>query len=262
MSLREGTTLLVPAFVGQRCYLAGKMRGIEEYNFPAFHEATANLREQGWDVWSPAEREEQSGFNPKTDEAQSTAYYMRQDLPAVCESDAVIVLPGWEESVGARLEVHTAHECDIPVYRYDTGELVERDAVSGAANAHGRSPNSTESRSASSSVRQFETGATRDTSEGKLAYEGFFSPLVLQERARYMHQHRVQSDGALRAADNWQKGIPLEAYIDSGWRHFMDWWLNHRGYESRESLKEALCALMFNCEGYLHEVLKADAAGT
>lgn len=108
-------------------------------------------------------------------------------------------------------------------------------------------------------VRVFDTGATRDTDDDKLAYEGFFSPLVLEERAKYMHKHRVQSDGNLRAPDNWQKGMPLEAYIDSGWRHFMDWWLNHRGYTSRESVREALCGLMFNCEGYLHELLKDEA---
>ena len=107
-------------------------------------------------------------------------------------------------------------------------------------------------------VRTFDTGATRDTDQGKLAYEGFFSPLVLEERARYMHRHRVQSDGELRAADNWQKGMPLDAYIDSGFRHFVDWWQNHRCYPSRESLKDAICALMFNCEGYLHELLKQE----
>ena len=40
------------------------------------------------------------------------------------------------------------------------------------------------------SIRSFPTGATRDTAGGKLAYEGFFSPLVLQERARFMHKHK------------------------------------------------------------------------
>jgi len=29
-------------------------------------------------------------------------------------------------------------------------------------------------------IRQFTTGATRDTSDGKLDYEGFISPLVLE----------------------------------------------------------------------------------
>jgi hypothetical protein len=35
----------------------------------------------------------------------------------------------------------------------------------------------------------------------------------------------------------------------------MDWWMEHRGYSSREGVEEALCALMFNVMGYLHEIL-------
>lgn len=106
-------------------------------------------------------------------------------------------------------------------------------------------------------VRTFETGATRDTEEGKLDYEGFLSPLVLERYARYMDKHRQQSDGSLRDSDNWQKGIPLSAYMKSGWRHFFDWWMEHRGIPSREGLEDALCALLFNVMGYLHETLKA-----
>jgi len=246
------------------------MRGIWEYNFPAFHEATAKLREQGWDVWSPAEREEQSGFNPKTDEAQSTAYYMRQDLPAVCESDAVIVLSGWEESVGARLEVHTALECDIPVYRYEDGSQILRvtqvdpefnpDYVMDA-NDDGPRLATPEERTRLG-IRQFDTGATRDTSEGKPDYPGFLSPLVVKRFGEYMLKHQVQSDGTLRSSSNWKKRIPLEAYLSSAWRHLLDWWLQHEGHEAREPQEDALCAVLFNAAGYLHEVLKADAAGT
>ena len=111
-----------------------------------------------------------------------------------------------------------------------------------------------------SSVRTFETGATRDSDEGKLDYEGFLSPLVLQRYAEYMHKHRKQSDGSMRDSDNWQKGMPLSVYIKSAWRHFHDWWMEHRGLPSREGLEEALCALMFNTMGYLHQVLIAKKA--
>lgn len=104
-------------------------------------------------------------------------------------------------------------------------------------------------------VREFDTGATRDSDDGKLDFEGFFSPLVLERRAEYMHQHRIQADGGLRDSDNWQKGIPLDAYMKSGWRHFFAWWRRHRKLPANESLEDALCALMFNAEGYLHEIL-------
>lgn len=106
-------------------------------------------------------------------------------------------------------------------------------------------------------AREFDTGATRGTEEGKPDYEGFLSPLVLQRYGQYMNKHRIQSDGRPRSSDNWQKGIPLNVYIKSAWRHFLDWWLEHRGHSSREGLEDALCGLLFNVMGYLHEKLQA-----
>jgi hypothetical protein len=105
-------------------------------------------------------------------------------------------------------------------------------------------------------IRKFTTGATRDTDKGKLDFEGFNSPIVEKAFAEYMHEHRLQSDGKLRDSDNWQKGIPLNEYMKSGHRHFHDWWMEHRGYKSREGIIKALCGLRFNVNGYLYEILK------
>lgn len=105
-------------------------------------------------------------------------------------------------------------------------------------------------------IRQFDTGATRDTDNGKYDYEGFLSPLVLERYGEYMNKHRKQSDGNLRDSDNWQKGIPKTAYMKSGFRHFVDWWKEHRNITTKDGIEEALCALMFNTMGYLHEYLK------
>ena len=105
-------------------------------------------------------------------------------------------------------------------------------------------------------TRVFKGGATRDTDVGKMDYEGFFSPIVLKRRAEYMHKHRQQSDGKFRESDNWQKGIPVDEYMKSMFRHFVDVWMEHRGYDSREGIEEALCALVFNAEGYLYEILE------
>ncbi len=106
-------------------------------------------------------------------------------------------------------------------------------------------------------MRQFDTGATRNDDDGKLDFDGFLSPLALEAFARYMHQHRVQSDGKLRDADNWQKGMPVEQYRKSAWRHFFDVWRLSRGYDADGvELVEALCAVLFNVQGMLHETLK------
>ena len=111
-------------------------------------------------------------------------------------------------------------------------------------------------------MRQFETGATRDFDDTKHDLEGFINPLVLLRFAEFMSKHRVQADGKLRDSDNWQKGIPKSAYMKSATRHFHDWWLHHRGYDSKakEPLEEALCALLFNVQGYLLEVLRDEEA--
>jgi len=108
-------------------------------------------------------------------------------------------------------------------------------------------------------VRTFDTGATRDTEDGKLDYEGFLSGRVLKRYAEYMHKHRIQTDGTQRDSDNWQRGIPRSAYMKSKWRHFMDTFLLHRDLPHLATvpdLEESLCAELFNTMGYLHELLK------
>jgi len=103
-------------------------------------------------------------------------------------------------------------------------------------------------------IRTFSTGAKRDTEQGKLDYEGFLSPLALKAYAEYMHKHRLMNDGTYRNSNDWKQGIPRDVYMKSAWRHFMDLWFEHSNFESREGLNDALCALFFNIQGYLHEV--------
>lgn len=106
-------------------------------------------------------------------------------------------------------------------------------------------------------MRTFETGATRDADDNKLDFEGFLSPLVVARFAEYMHKNRIQADGKRRDSDNWQKGMPLDCYMKSGWRHFFDWWGAHRFKPANVDglIEDALCALLFNVQGYLHTLL-------
>ena len=104
-------------------------------------------------------------------------------------------------------------------------------------------------------IRKFDTGATRNLDDTKLDFEAFLSPRVLQRYAEFMHANRKQADGSLREGDNWQKGIPLDSYMKSGLRHTIDWWTQHRGNPGTEDLETAVCAVMFNAMGYLHEIL-------
>lgn len=116
-------------------------------------------------------------------------------------------------------------------------------------------------------IRKFATGGTRDTSQGKIDPEGFFSPLVVEAFSKYMTIHQKQTDGSIRASDNWQKlfGTPEEhrmVCMKSLWRHFLDLWLIHRGYKGRMenghrvTIDDALNGCMFNIMAYYFSLLK------
>lgn len=93
-----------------RLYLAGPMNGYPEKNFPAFIEAAAKLREAGFEVVSPAE-------NPIPDhDLQTWQGALCYDVgECVCKVDGVAVLPGFDQSKGACLEVHVALALGKPV---------------------------------------------------------------------------------------------------------------------------------------------------
>lgn len=110
-------------------------------------------------------------------------------------------------------------------------------------------------------MREFDTGATRDDDDSKIDYEGLLSPAALRRYAEYMHKHRKQADGKMRASDNWQKGIPISEYMKSELRHSFDLWRAHRDEEDligSNGKEELLCAIIFNAFGYLHELIKDD----
>ncbi len=118
-------------------------------------------------------------------------------------------------------------------------------------------------------LRTFASGATRDTATNKIDPEGFLDPLVVATFSEYMDRHRLQTDGSLRDSDNWQKGFTRAAIMKSLWRHFLDLWLLHRGYAPTSAdhralfeasgfeaaKREILCALWFNVQAYLREVI-------
>jgi hypothetical protein len=115
-----------------RIYVAGPMRGIAEFNFPAFHAAAAWLRGKGHEVFNPAERDilatgvDISQGNETGDNVLAEVKHgfnlreaLKDDLEFVClHADAVVVLPGWESSLGAQAEVATARALGLHVLSY------------------------------------------------------------------------------------------------------------------------------------------------
>lgn len=116
----------------QTLYIAGPMRGYPRFNFDAFYEAEAMLQKGGYEVLNPARMDADIGFNPDTD-VPDKAFLdeaMRRDFEAVMKSDGVVMLPGWEKSVGAKAEMGLARWRRIPVYSFpDMKELPSEDAL-------------------------------------------------------------------------------------------------------------------------------------
>lgn len=101
-----------------RIYVAGPMRGLPHFNFPAFHDATDKLRALGHEVFNPAERDNDrhgkdiSAGNVEGCEEKAAAEHgfnlreaLAEDLDFICRhADAVLLLEGWERSKGATAE--------------------------------------------------------------------------------------------------------------------------------------------------------------
>lgn len=87
-------------------YLAGPMTGLPQFNFPAFDAAAEMLAAQGHTVFNPAQMDRDVGFDPATTVVSKEFLRdaLRRDLSAICNCDAVAMLPGWEQSGGARVE--------------------------------------------------------------------------------------------------------------------------------------------------------------
>ena len=107
-------------------------------------------------------------------------------------------------------------------------------------------------------IRRFSTGATRSPDEGKPEYAGYYSPEVMKAFGAYMMKHQIDSAGQRRSCRNWKRGIDQESYMQSMFRHFIDVFSGHEGVVpvSDEFMLESLMAVMFNCQGLAHELLK------
>lgn len=108
-----------------RTYIAGKMRGLPLYNFPAFDKAKEHLASLGYTPISPADIDRQMGFDPSTlpadhdwstiPEALDLKAVVRRDIEAILTCKAIYMLPGWEMSKGARAELAVAQWLGLEV---------------------------------------------------------------------------------------------------------------------------------------------------
>ena len=116
-----------------KLYVAGPMRGYPNFNFPLFDEATEHYRSLGFYVVSPAEHdreicdgniEDKPGYatGDVSMYAESTGFDFKSvimwDLAQIAECDGIVLLPGHENSSGARVELALAQALGLEVMEY------------------------------------------------------------------------------------------------------------------------------------------------
>lgn len=93
----------------KRIYFSGPMTGLPDYNYPAFNAEAARLRELGYTVENPAE-------NPLPADAP-WHLCMRDAIRQMLTCDAVALMPGWQVSRGANVEVELAMHLQMKVVK-------------------------------------------------------------------------------------------------------------------------------------------------
>lgn len=87
--------------------------------------------------------------------------------------------------------------------------------------------------------RKFSTGAVRDVNEEKGRYD-LISPIMIERLAQLLQR------GAKKySSRNWEKGMELSVYMDSGMRHLYKFLEGHRD-------EDHLIAAIWNLQALLH----------
>lgn len=94
-----------------KLYICGPMSGHDDWNHPMFHKVTQEFRNVNFQVCNPAEFFDGDTSRDRKD-------YMREAFKYLLEADTIVLLPGWEESKGARLEAAIATELELIIVEY------------------------------------------------------------------------------------------------------------------------------------------------
>ena len=87
-----------------KLYLSCPITGVPNYK-KNFTKAEAILRQAGYNVINPC--------TVVLDDSATWEDYMKAGIPLMLMCDGVAVLPGWEDSAGARLEVDIAQRLNM-----------------------------------------------------------------------------------------------------------------------------------------------------
>jgi hypothetical protein len=119
----------------KRIYIAGPMRGIPHFNFPAFDAAAVRFRAAGFAVINPADIDRDSDGPTTTPEQaeERVRTYAERDTQALLTCTHIALLPGWETSTGAMAEYHFAKWIKLTILCAISGQPLEVKSVATAA---------------------------------------------------------------------------------------------------------------------------------
>lgn len=198
-------------------YLAGPMRGIEDFNYPLFNAAASELSKWGYVICNPADTDAEV-HDDAVAAKNPLDVYMQRDLADVARTDAVFLLPGWEQSEGANIEVTVAWMLRHPVYTLPKFERVF------PPNEKREDPDTPDF-----GISWRDTYEPSGLNKGRR--EAIFTSIpvfALVQEAR-VHGNSVvpKEDGSGKYPDvtpgvpNWSQGGPYSWMLDAMWRHLL-----------------------------------------
>lgn len=121
-------------------YIAGPMRGIKHFNFPAFDAARDHLKDRGWNTISPADLDRAIGFYEKAFPDDYDWIDLKKadfdlndavdrDVKAIKECQAIYMLKGWEKSKGATAEKALAEWLGLEVLYEEVKQRKDGDTI-------------------------------------------------------------------------------------------------------------------------------------
>lgn len=111
-----------------RVYVSGPMTGQPDLNRPLFARVADAWRRRGMEVVNPHDIDFEriyATLRPGTTFGGRWAEYMLVDLVVLLTCRAILMLPGWEQSPGARLEYETARALGLMILA--EGDLADDD---------------------------------------------------------------------------------------------------------------------------------------
>lgn len=223
-------------------YIAGPMRGRRLFGFPDFDHAESVAQFYGFLAVSPARLDRDSGFDPaslgddwdwnKLPDGFNIRETLARDVDALLKCDCIAMLPGWEKSSGARMELSAALAAGLEVldavYFKPMEVMTEmswlKPKEGSTAFVGDGSVVAVKSEEIkvgdklvldSGARRIFSSGANRDRAEGKGAFNQLPFHGLLEVAQVY------EAGGKKYTKDNWKLGMPISEYLNSAFRHIV-----------------------------------------